>query len=359
MTGARESAGRDAGSGADVGRILTPSADTDLEQAPAPDVSHVKDARVPDFFIIGHPKSGTTALYEMLRRHPQIYMSDVKEPRFFSSDLPSAFKPTTEGVLPATYADYLSMFDAAAPGQRVGEASTSYVWSRTAAANIAAVRPDARIIAVLREPAGYMRSLHLQLMQIHVETEKSLRKAMALEDARRAGRHLPSVMARSPQVLMYSDRVRYVEQLRRYHSVFPAEQVLVLIYDDFQRDNERTVRKVLRFLEVDDEAPIDATTANPTVRVRSQQLEDVMNAVSLGRGPLTRTLKAGLKTVTPRQLRSATYWAMRRRLLFGRPRAPDERFAAELRRRFKPEVVALSAYLDRDLVTLWGYDRVG
>ena len=77
-------------------------------------------------------------------------------------------------------------------------------------------------------------------------------------------------------MLLYSDHVRYVEQLRRYHEAFPPEQVLVLIYDDFRADNEGTVRRVLRFLEVDEDAPIDVDDANPTIRMRSQQLDEMM-----------------------------------------------------------------------------------
>ena len=73
--------------------------------------------------------------------------------------------------------------------------------------------------------------------------------------------------------------MRYVEQLRRYHAHFPHEQVLVLIYDDLRRDNEATVRRVLRFLGVDDTLAIAASEANPTVRMRSQQLEDSVESI--------------------------------------------------------------------------------
>jgi len=69
-----------------------------------------------------------------------------------------------------------------------------------------------------------------------------------------------------PQLLQYSEHVRYVEQLRRYRGLFPQEQVLVLIYDDFQRDNQTTLRTVLRFLEVDDEYPIDEVHVKQTNR---------------------------------------------------------------------------------------------
>ncbi len=83
----------------------------------------------------------------------------------------------------------------------MGEASTAYIWSATAAAAIAKARPDAKIIVILREPAGFLRSLHLQLMQIRIEKQKTLRAALAAEAARREGRDLPEQIAHWPQVL--------------------------------------------------------------------------------------------------------------------------------------------------------------
>ena len=145
--------------------------------------------RVPDFFIVGHHKCGTTALYEMLRSHPQIYMPDVKEPWFFARDLGVRFQPASP--LPETLDQYLSLFAAARPEQRVGEATPSYLVSRTAAASIADLQPDARIIAILREPASFLRSLHLQSVRNQAETETDLRKAIALEEMRRQGKAIP------------------------------------------------------------------------------------------------------------------------------------------------------------------------
>jgi hypothetical protein len=312
---------------------------------------------VPDFFIVGHPKCGTTALHTMLKRHPQLYMPEPKEPRFLASDLRDRFQIPATATLPQTLEDYLSLFDAARPGQRAGEASPTYLTSHAAARSIAALQPAARIIAILREPASFLHSLHLQFVQAHVETEKDLRKALSLEHDRRRGKHIPSTSHR-PQVLLYSDHVRYVEQLRRYHAVFPPEQVLVLIYDDFRRDNEATLRQVLRFLEVDDTVAIGVRDANPTVRVRAPRLHAMVHSVSAGQAPLSRAVRASLKALAPRKLNRQTAVAIRDRLFFTGPRPPDEQLMLELRRRFKGEVVALSEYLDRDLVTLWGYDDI-
>jgi Sulfotransferase family len=310
--------------------------------------ARVPRRRLPDFFIVGHHKSGTTALYEMLRRHPQIYMPDIKEPRFFASDLRALLQPAP-GLLPETLEEYLSLFDAAKPGQRVGEASPSYLRSRAAASAIADVQPAARIIAILREPASFVRSLHLQMIQEHVETEKDLRRAVAREDIVRHGQ----------RVRRYSDHVRYVEQLRRYHGAFPAEQVLVLIYDDFRSDNEATVRRVLGFLGVDDMRPMEVLEANPTVALRSVRLDAMVRSLYAGRGPVARAMRASAKAITPEELRSSLLRTLRRRVVYGAPPPPDEEFMDELRQRFKPEVVAVSEYLERDLVRLWGYDDLG
>ena len=311
-----------------------------------------RQTRAPDFFIVGHPKCGTTALYEMLRVHPQIYMPDLKEPWFLASDMRPRFQPPRSAPPLQTLEEYFALFREAAPQQRAGEASSSYLLSHTAAGEIAELCPDARIIAILREPASFLASLHNQLLRTHVETEKDLKRAIELDMPRREGKKVPRRSHR-PQLLRYSDHVRYVEQLQRYRAALPAEQMLVLIYDDFRRDNEGTVRSVLRFLDVDD-GTRDLRHWTRTRRVNACALsliDEVVNMVSVGRGLPARAAKAGIKTLTTDQLRSTALRVTRRRVIHGEPEPADEKLARELRARFKDEVVALSEYLDRDLVS--------
>jgi hypothetical protein len=313
--------------------------------------------RLPDFFIAGHHKCGTTALYRMLKQHPQIFMSAIKEPRFFATDARSRFQPVRGHVLPQTLEEYLALFAAARPDQLAGEASPSYLWSRTAAAEIVRVQPNARVIAILREPAAFLRSLHLQLLRSHVESQKDLRKALALESARRDGRHIPR-RSHLPQLLQYADHVRYVEQLRRYEAVLPRENLLVIVYDDFRSDNAATLARVLRFLGVDDTHEFDPLEAERTTRtVRSHQLDDALHSVAMGRAPIARGARAALKAMTPRALRRGTWAALRARGVYRDAPPPDEALMGELRERFRGEVEALSAYLDRDMIECWGYDR--
>jgi hypothetical protein len=335
-------------------------------QSPSP----APGRRIPDFFIVGHAKSGTTALYEMLRRHPGIYMPEYragagKEPWYFARDNP---RPQSAGGersieftgrnVSETFDDYLSLFDAAEPGQLVGEASSSYLWSPVAARRIAEVQPAARIVAIFREPASFVRSLHLQLLQNRHEVVTDLRAAVELDQDRRENRNIPE-SSYWPQALIYSDRVRYVEQLRRYHELFTPERVLVLIYDDFRADNEAAVRRVMRFLEVDDSQPVEALDVNPTVILRSPRVDRFRQSLRQGRGPVLGTARAAGKALTTRRIRESAFYPLQRRLVYREPPPPDQDFMLELRRRFKGEVLALSEYLDRDLVSLWGYDRLG
>jgi hypothetical protein len=319
-------------------------------------VAEASGQRLPEFFVVGHAKSGTSALYEMLAAHPQIYMSPVKETWFFASELRAADRKRENPRHPDRLEVYLSLFAGAAPEQRTGEATPSYLFSHHAARRIAELQPQARIIALLREPASFLRSLHLQFLRTDVETEKDLRRAIELEPLRREGRALPPASTR-PQSLQYSEHVRYVEQLERYRALFGEEQMLVLIYEDFRADNAGTVRRVLRFLDVDEHVPIAAVEKNPAVGTRAPRVQGLVRSLQMGSSPAARAGTAAIKAVTSQRLRRRAIGAQRR-LARGKPRPPDERETLELRRRYKHEVVALGEYLDRDLVSFWGYEEI-
>lgn len=301
---------------------------------------------LPDFFIVGHQKCGTTALHEMLRLHPQIFMPERKEPSYF---VPEILRN------PLSREEYEALFEPAIPGQRIGEATPTYLWSHTAAARIAQDVPGAKVIAIIREPADFLRSLHLQFLRMGAETEKDFRKAIELDPERAAGRKIPRNSPR-PEFLPYAEHLRYREQLERYRAVFPPEQILLLIYEEYRADNEATLQRILDFLEVD-RAVLPSLRANPTASsVRSPRVQELTRSLYLGKG-LAGRLKPAIKAVTSP--------AMRRRLLKAQAQAqrqevgePSEEFMRSIRLRFKDDVAALSDYLDRDLVTLWGYSEL-
>ncbi len=299
---------------------------------------------VPDFFIVGHQKCGTTALYEMLRGHPQIFMPTLKEPRFFATDLRTRLRPQdaerpADNRLPYTLEDYLALFAPAGADQLAGEASPQYLRSHAAAGAIAEVQPQARIVAILREPASFVRSFHQQFLHANQETEADLRTALSLEAPRREGKQIPRG-CHQPSELAYCEHVRYVEQLERFASVFGRERMLVLIYDDFRRDNLASGREILRFLEVDETFPLQAVETKPLGNVRSGTLHRLTGAARRARRHPAAAGPAGtaLGALSALPARSSTLRGISRRLTYSEPEAGDPQLALELRRRFKGEV---------------------
>jgi hypothetical protein len=296
-------------------------------------------------------------MYEMLRRQPRIFLPEVKEPWYFVPELRARQTRRASSSHPDTLEGYLELFAAARPEQLAGEATPSYLVSEHAAGRIAELCPRARIVAILREPASFLHSLHLQFLQSNVESEVDLRKALELEPRRREGKSMPAHSTR-PRALLYSEHLRYVEQLERYHAAFAPEQVLVLIYDDFRAENVATVQRVLEFLGVEDPEPVQAIEANRAVQARAPRGRELVRSLYLGRESGTRAARSAIKALSTKRMREGALRMTQRGLLSGEVAPLDERLSRELRSRYKDEVAKLSAYLDRDLITLWGYDSV-
>ena len=151
----------------------------------------------------------------------------------------------------------------------------------------------------------------------------------------------------------------YMDQLRRYREAFSADQLLILIYDDFRKDNQAVLSTILRFLGVSDTIALPMIEANQTVRLRTRRVERMLQAVSEGNGRGSRVVKDVVEVGTTQRLRRVAQKAIRERIVYAKPHAPDHDLMLELRHTYKPEVVALSEYLGRDLVTLWGYHEIG
>jgi hypothetical protein len=307
--------------------------------------------RWPEFFVVGQAKSGTTALAEMLGQHEQIFIPRIKEPSFFANEL---LGPEHQGRAMGERR-YHKLFAAARDDQLSGDASTQYISSEEAARKIAAVRPDARIIVLFRDPVAFVISMHRQQVQNRYESEADLGRALALEEDRALGRRVPKLAPRRTG-LLYTRLARYVEQLARYENEFPAEQILPLIYEDFRADNRGTLAGIFEFLGVSDDVTITPSQANPTVHVRSKGAQRAIYALTaLQRSKATRGVVDSVVGAIPEGARARATAFARDRLRESAPREVDPEVVAELRARLRPEVVALGEHLNRDLVGLWGY----
>ncbi len=178
---------------------------------------------LPNFLIIGAMKGGTTSLYEYLRGHPQVFMPDEKELRFFDGD-------TWDRGL----AWYEGQFAGGAAALAVGEASVGYTMhphGPDAAARIAEHLPDARLIYVVRHPVDRIRSHYLFNVSLGVERRP----------IERAVREEP----------LYVDTSRYATQIDRYLRFFPRERLLVIPSDRLRRDRAGVLRRAYAFLGLD------------------------------------------------------------------------------------------------------------
>ena len=311
--------------------------------------------RRPNFFIVGKPKSGTSALHAMLGQHPDIYMSAFKEPHHFARDHIESSLRRGRGYRGLPYSDrdaYLSLFRGARHEKVVGESSTNYLYSRVAAREIAKFDPHAKILMFLREPVDFLHSFHSQLLRSGQENVGDFRTALELEETRKAGDQLPGTVS-NPGALYYTDQARYCEQVKRFLDAFGREQVKIVIYEDFREDNLGTCKDVFRFLGVDPEFEPRITEANRTRGVRATRFAnwliyhwDRKEGSIKQRAPEWLTRPVGRVAGT---------------LFFSSkpPAPPDEELRQALRARFQPEVEALGDMIGIDLAEKWGYSRSG
>ena len=310
----------------------------------------------PSFFIAGNSKAGTTAIQRFLRAHPDVFMCRPKEPNYFAKDF--CRDPDPRGSFhPRTERQYLDLFREARPDQLCGEASACYLYSTVAARELHAFAPQAKLLFLLREPVDFLYSYYLQLLKNPVTEGERIRdfsKALALEPERKHGRKIPRGCL-LPEMLYYSERVKYAQHLQRFFDYFDRAQIKIIIYDDFKQDNEGVYRDVLAFLGLDATFTPDFRVHNRGALLRNRPLRHLMHKMAFGEG-WAQPLKPVLKRLIPLAQRRALMRMIYERLLFKPKPRLDPALVRALKPQFHADVAALSDLLGRDLLTLWGYD---
>ena len=219
---------------------------------------------MPDFLVIGAPKAGTTALHAALASHPGLYMSAVKEPKYFLTDGPPPTKGGPGDAL--TYrehiwrrADYEALFDPAPPGTLTGESTPLYLYDRAALRRIAQAIPDARLIVIVRDPVERAHSNWTHLWSAGLEPVGDFVRACGEEERR--------IAAGWASFWHYTGLGRYGEQLQYLFTLFPREQVLVLRYRRLVDEPAQTLDEICAFLGVEQgvltEIPRQNVTSHP------------------------------------------------------------------------------------------------
>ncbi|HEX3763200.1 MAG TPA: sulfotransferase [Kofleriaceae bacterium] len=277
---------------------------------------------IPNFFMVGAPRCATTSMYSYLKQHPDVFLSLLKEPIFFGSDL------TRQPLAVTDEASYRSLFEGAGGARVVGEGSVFYLMSQRAADEIRQFSPSAKILIMLRDPLDMMHSLHALYTRTRNEDLDDFEAAVAAQPDRLHGRRLPP-RCYFPEGLQYTAMARYATQVERFVRAFGRERVHVIMFDDLMRDTAGEYRRLLAFLEVADH-PAEFDVGKATERIRPIIL---------------RQMRAASPEIR-RKLKTGDFHAGAR----GAPISPALR--ARLGAELLPDVERLSHVLDRDL-TRW------
>jgi hypothetical protein len=291
-------------------------------------------SRRPDFFIVGAPKCGTTALFRYLAAHPAVFIPELKEPNYFCADV-LRFGHVT------TLTQYEALFSPAPPHVLTGEASVMYLYSKVAAGLIMAHNDNAKIIVMLRDPIEAARSMHAFQWYYEQEDVGDFEQAWRLQKPRLEGQHLPPGWP-YPHLKQYGALYCYAPQVRRLLAHVPRTQCLFLLCEEFFADPSSQFARVLEFLSL---RPDPARTAfpvvNQTIAVRSARLDRLLRHPP----PALMALRRAAHTVGFHPVRAL----QRLNRVAGQKPPLRESFRAELEEYFSADVAELEQLLGRRL----------
>lgn len=207
---------------------------------------------LPNFIMIGAPKAGSTSLYDYLRKHPEIFMPKIKAPRFFTynGQANAYYYPAT------TLEEYEALFADATDEKAIGEATAVYIEFPDTARRIHEVVPDARIIAILREPVQRSFSIY----------HKSMR-----DTGRNEGMGFLEALRIDPSI-----RKMYCDGLKPYYDLFGRDRIKILLLEDLERDPKGTLADLYTFLGVDPDFMPSLKVANPGGVPKVKLVHDVL-----------------------------------------------------------------------------------
>lgn len=277
---------------------------------------------LPDFLILGAPKAGTTALHVALGGHPQLFLSPIKEPKFFMTDGPP---PTRTGPggdhSTANYVwrrdEYEELFAGAPEGTLCGESTTLYLSDLASHRRAHELVPNAKLIAVLRDPVDRAHSNWMHLRSVGLEPERNFLVACSLEEERQR-------LGWSP-LWSYLRLGRYGEQIQHLYRYFPPSQVLLLRYRDLRNEPEKTVTQVCEFLGVEPGIVRSLPPLNVTADVSDSVLNEALRRLLRGGASLAYKLPGNVPETIGRVFGTPTLRLLQRHQKTRKPMTPEER----------------------------------
>ena len=292
----------------------------------------------PDFFIIGAPKCGTTALSVYLSQHPEVCFAEPKEPHFFLTDVPGYRQIET-------LSDYQKCFNCnGLKTRKFGEGSTWYMYSKVAVSNILEFNKDAKIIAMLRDPVKMAESLYYQFVYGYEEDAPSFQDAWRLQESRLSGSNIPKNID-GPERLQYKQVCAVGTQLQRLMQIVPKYQLKIILFDDFVSDTKAVYDDVLKFLDLPADNREEFPRINESKTHRFKIIADFTQKPSERLDGMVRWLKGKLGI---NRIGLSNFLRKLNHKKNSREPMPDE-FRKMLYSSFKDEITLVEKLLNRDL----------
>jgi hypothetical protein len=296
---------------------------------------YMNDLRnLPNFFIIGSAKSGTTTLFDALIKEPEIYMSATKEPGFFSDD-----QLYSQGL--PWYADTYFKNSSLFPVR--GEGSTRYLnWSEKTAPRIAEMdaNDQVKLIAIFRDPVKRAYSMYWHGIRFGWE-KLTFEEAIRTEE-HRVSQEWQKLYSSGKNYYTYFREGCYASRLKPFLDLFPRERILLLLQEDLIQDYHGTINKLLSFLDVTSEAEHIPTIRNAYSKTHSQYLRRLLTNQSTLRNITKLFLPLPLRTKIKSTLRKANQEQIQYPPM-------NKEIERTLRERYRDEIEAFEKIIDRDL----------
>lgn len=291
---------------------------------------------MPNFLIIGAGKAGTSSIYYYLQQHPQVYMSPLKEPKFFALEgEPLNFQGPDRDIVNRNSVNnleaYQNLFRAVSTEIAIGEASPLYLYSPKAPARIKHYLPEAKLIAILRNPVERAFSSFTHLLREGYEN-LSFEQALVVEENRIQKKWAP--------LWHYTQKGYYYEQLKRYFDIFDRGQIQVYLYEDLQANSTNVIQNIYNFVGVDNTFIPDLSRKNVSGTPKSRIVHDLFTKDNL--------IKSLLKPFFPKQLRRNIADITIRQNLGSKPMLSYET-RHKLLQLYREDILQLQDLIQRDL----------
>lgn len=308
---------------------------------------------LPTFIVIGAVKAGTTSLYNYLGQHPNIQMSSKNWPRYFhTSEGPPDFGALSQEYGTERLSESRKRFDLMCPPRNCqtleqyselwpdtqnivarGEVSPTYLHDGDVSNRIFQTMPSVKLVAVLRNPVDRAYSHYVMDKRFGWENSDNFRISLAKEPV-----DVDCFWWGKQHYIRHSF---YSNSLAKIRSVFPQEQLKILLYDDLVANPQLFYREIFEFIGVDTDFVIDASVRhNRGLIMRDTRWSRLLNSRFSGRQILRRSVPTKLRQRFGIAVERSTHEA---------PAKMEPETRHKLKRLFHGDILRLQTFLDRDL----------